>query len=56
MHRCPREEEKLLKADGIFEVECAACGDEVEFFADDQKQKCHKCGLMLTNPRSQGAD
>lgn len=56
MHRCPKEEEKFLKADGIYEVECSACGDFVEFFADDQKQKCSKCGLEITNPRQKTAD
>ena len=56
MHRCPKEEEKLLKADGIFEVECSACGEDIEFFADDEKQKCPKCGLVIVNPRQQVAD
>ena len=56
MHRCPKEEEKLLKADGIFEVECSGCGEAVEFFADDEKKKCHKCGLVLVNPRPKAAD
>jgi len=56
MNRCPKEEEKLLKADGIFEVECSACGEDVEFFADDEKQTCHKCGLVIVNPRQQVAD
>ena len=50
MNRCPREEQNLTKADQIFEVECKACGDEVEFFADDNKKKCPKCGLVLDNP------
>ena len=56
MHRCPREEEKFLKPDGIFEVDCSGCGETVELFADDEKQKCHKCGLMLVNPRQQVTD
>lgn len=56
MHRCPIEEEKFLKADGILEVECSSCGEDVEFFADDERQKCHKCGLVLANPRQQVAD
>ncbi|MHC4119488.1 MAG: FmdB family zinc ribbon protein [Planctomycetota bacterium] len=50
MHRCPRDEEKFLKPDGIYDVECSGCGEAVEFFADDAKQKCHKCGLVLVNP------
>jgi len=56
MHRCPKEEEKFLKADGIFEVKCLGCGEGVEFFADDDKKKCPKCGLVLANPRQQVAD
>jgi hypothetical protein len=30
--------------------------ERLEFFADDEKQKCPKCGLVLTNPRQQVAD
>ncbi len=56
MHRCPREEEKFLKPGGIFDVECSGCGQAVEFFQDDQTQKCPKCGLVLTNPRQQVAE
>lgn len=55
MHRCPREEEKFMKPDGIFEVDCSGCGESIEFFADDEKQKCDKCGLVLVNPRQQAA-
>lgn len=50
MHRCPKEEEKFLKPDGIYEVECSGCAEAVEFFADDAQQKCHKCGLVIANP------
>ena len=56
MHRCPREEEKLLKPEGIYEVECSGCGEAVEFFQDDQTKKCHRCGLVLANPRLQAAE
>jgi len=56
MHRCPKEEEKFLKPDGIFEVECSACGEEVEFFADDRKKKCPRCGVILSNPRQRVPD
>lgn len=56
MHRCPKQEENFLKPNGIYEVECSACGEEVEFFADDEKKRCPKCGVVLDNPRQQTAD
>ena len=56
LHRCPREEENFLKPKGIYEVECSGCGETIEFFEDDQKRKCHKCGEILVNPRRKSAD
>jgi len=56
LHRCPREEEKFLKPQGIFEVECSGCGQAVEFFEDDQKRKCGTCGAILVNPRRRAVE
>jgi len=56
MQRCPEEEEKFLNQDGIYEVDCSGCVEAVEFFAEDEKQKCRKCGLVLVNPKRQVAD
>ncbi|MFH1719904.1 MAG: hypothetical protein ABIF19_21330 [Planctomycetota bacterium] len=53
IHRCPREEQGFLKPQDIFEVQCPGCGRIAEFFRDDAKQKCHKCGQVIVNPRCQ---
>ena len=55
MNSCPKQEENFLKPDGIFEIDCSACGEAVEFFADDENKKCHRCGVVLANPRQQVA-
>ncbi len=52
IHRCPREEMGFLKPQDIFDVDCPGCGGSVEFFRDDDKQKCSKCGQVIVNPRN----
>lgn len=52
MHKCPRQEQRF---EGVFEVECSACGETLEFFGDDEKQKCSKCGVVVVNPNRQEA-
>jgi len=51
IHRCPREEMGFLKPQDIFEVDCPGCGRSIEFFRDDNKQKCSNCGQVIANPR-----
>ena len=41
----------FLKPQDIFEVDCPGCGSSVEFFRDDDKQKCSKCGQVIANPK-----
>ena len=53
MHRCPRQEHRFWESQGVFEVQCSACGETIEFFEDDEKQKCHKCGVVVVNPKQQ---
>jgi ribosomal protein S27E len=50
MHKCPRNEQRFWNSEGVFEVQCSGCGQTIEFFEDDEKQKCRKCGLMVVNP------
>ena len=55
MHKCPRQEQRLWNPNDEFEIECQGCGLSIEFFKDEEKRKCRKCGRMVTNPRHQDA-
>jgi ribosomal protein S27E len=39
----------------VFEVECPGCGQAMEFFKDEERRKCRKCGRMVVNPKRQEA-
>ncbi len=56
MHKCPRQEQRLWTPDDEFEVKCPGCGRSIEFFKDEEKRKCRKCGLTVINPRNQNAE
>ncbi|GAF92556.1 unnamed protein product [marine sediment metagenome] len=51
MFRCPGQDQRFWKPEDIFEVQCTGCGGAVEFFKDEPKLKCHKCGQMVVNPK-----
>ncbi len=51
MTRCPGQDQRFWKPEDIFEVQCPDCGGTVEFFKDEPKLKCHKCGQMVVNPK-----
>jgi CRISPR/Cas system-associated endonuclease Cas3-HD len=51
MVRCPGQDQRFWKPEDIFEVKCPACGGSVEFFKDEPKLKCRKCGKTVTNPK-----
>ncbi|MBW8039749.1 MAG: HD domain-containing protein [Planctomycetes bacterium] len=51
MVRCPGQDQRFWKPEDIFEVKCPGCGGNVEFFKDEPKLKCRKCGLLVTNPK-----
>jgi len=51
MLRCPGQNQRFWKPDDIFEVMCPGCGQSVEFFKDEPKLKCRKCGRMVVNPK-----
>ena len=55
MHKCPKQEQRSWTPDDEFEVECPGCSRRIEFFKDEEKRKCRKCGRMVTNPRLQNA-
>ncbi len=51
MFRCPGQDQRFWKPEDIFEVQCTGCGGAVEFFKDEPKLKCRKCGQMVVNPK-----
>ncbi|MHC4242746.1 MAG: phosphohydrolase, partial [Planctomycetota bacterium] len=51
MVRCPGQDQRFWKPEDIFEVKCPACGGSVEFFKDEPKLKCRKCGQSVDNPK-----
>jgi len=51
MFRCPGQDQRFWKPEDIFEVQCSVCGENVEFFKDEPKLKCRKCGQTVVNPK-----
>jgi len=51
MLRCPGQDQRFWKSGDVFDVKCPGCGRSVEFFKDEPKMKCRKCGQMVVNPR-----
>jgi predicted RNA-binding Zn-ribbon protein involved in translation (DUF1610 family) len=48
---CPGQDRRFWTHDDISDLDCPACGHEIEFFKDDGKRKCPNCGTVVTNPR-----
>jgi len=51
MVRCPGQDQRFWKPGDIFEVKCSGCGQTAEFFKDEPKLKCRKCGRVIVNPK-----
>ncbi|MHC4122145.1 MAG: HD domain-containing protein [Planctomycetota bacterium] len=51
MVRCPGQDQRFWKPEDIFEVRCPDCNNKMEFFKDEPKLKCRKCGQMVVNPK-----
>jgi len=49
--KCPGTDTQFWKPNDIFEIKCPACGAIIEFFKDDSKRHCSKCGELFVNPR-----
>jgi len=49
--RCPGQDSRYWKPGAVFEVECPNCGSAIEFFKDETKRKCRKCGHIMVNPK-----
>ena len=48
---CPGQDTRYWRPGDVFEVKCADCGNEVEFFKDDAFRRCHRCGSRVANPK-----
>lgn len=49
--KCPGQDTRFWKPNDVYAVECPKCGKPVEFFKDDIRRRCKKCGHMFINPR-----
>lgn len=49
--KCPGQDPRYWKFDAIFEAECPNCGNKVEFFKDETRRRCKKCGHHVLNPK-----
>ena len=48
---CPGQDTRFWRPGDIFEVACAGCGAQVEFWKDEGRRKCPKCGSRIQNPK-----
>lgn len=48
---CPGQDTRFWQPGDVFEVACAECGYEVEFFRDDAMRRCKSCGAKVSNPK-----
>jgi hypothetical protein len=49
--KCPGQDPRFWKFDAIFDSQCANCGATVEFFKDETRRRCKKCGEYVLNPK-----
>ena len=49
--KCPGQDPRFWKFDAIFEAPCPKCGQAVEFFKDETRRRCKKCGHQVLNPK-----
>lgn len=48
---CPGQDTRYWNPTDVFDVQCAECGSEIEFFKDDAQRRCRKCGARVINPK-----
>jgi hypothetical protein len=49
--RCPGQDTQFWGPDDIYSIDCPKCGKPVEFFKDDIRRRCKKCGHLFLNPK-----
>lgn len=49
--KCPGQDTRFWGPNDIYTAECPTCGHPVEFFKDDIRRRCQKCGHRFLNPK-----
>jgi len=50
--RCPGQDTRYWKPGDIYSVTCPSCGASIEFFKDEMRIRCRKCGKLVPNPKT----
>ncbi len=48
---CPGQDTRFWRPEDIAEVQCRDCGETLEFFKDEGRRKCPRCGRRVVNPK-----
>lgn len=51
MSKCPGQDTQQWGFDAIFDVACPKCQSAIEFFKDEVKHRCRRCGETVFNDR-----
>ena len=49
--KCPGQDRGYWSGDRVFDLPCPKCGAAVEFFRDEAKRRCTRCGYAFPNAR-----
>jgi len=49
--KCPGQDTQFWGPRDIYSIVCPKCGKPVEFFKDDIRRRCQKCGHLFLNPK-----
>ena len=49
--RCPGQDTQFWGPGDIYSIDCPKCGKPVEFFKDDIRRRCKRCGHLFLNPK-----
>jgi len=49
--KCPGQDTQFWGPGDIYSIDCPKCGKPVEFFKDDIRRRCKKCGHLFLNPK-----
>ncbi len=49
--RCPGQDSRYWDSDVVFDAPCPNCGEIIEFWKDQPKLRCSKCGKKVLNPK-----
>jgi len=49
--KCPGQDTRFWTVDDIAQVPCHSCGTMIEFWKDEGRRRCTKCGARVRNPK-----